>query len=103
MSLQIRPLAAALILVLLAGGAAQALPLSGPPLAARGDGGFLDAAWGWVVSLFNLSGEQVRFSKGFSSSDAGGMMDPNGSTIEAAKWGSGTSEEGGMMDPNGLL
>jgi hypothetical protein len=101
MSLQIRSLAAALILVLLAGGTAQALPLSGPALSAGGEGGFLEAAWSWVVSLFPSSGVQGKFSKGFIGSEAGGMMDPNGSTIEAAKCG-GTSEEGGMMDPNGL-
>jgi hypothetical protein len=102
MSLHIRSLAAALIFVLLAGGAAHARPLSGPPLSARG--GFLDAAWSWVVSLFPLPLPAGRstLSKGFSGSEAEGMMDPNGSTTEAARHKSETSEEGGMMDPNGL-
>ena len=100
MSPQIRSLAAALVLVLLTGGAAQALPLSGTPFSARGEGGFLDAAWDWVASL--LPGVQSKLSNDFSGSEAGGMMDPNGSTTEARQLDSGTSEEGGMMDPNGL-
>jgi hypothetical protein len=102
MSLQIRSLAAALIFVFLAGGAAQALPLPGPPLSAKGQGGVLDAALGWAVSIFSPLGGVSKLSGGFSRSEEGGMMDPNGSTLEAAKCGPGTSEEGGMMDPNGL-
>jgi hypothetical protein len=99
MSLHIRSLAAALIFVLLAGGAAHARPLSGPPLSARG--GFLDAAWNWVASLFHPSGTLSKSSRVRSDGEAGGMMDPNGSTFEAGIAPNSSTDAGGMMDPNG--
>lgn len=89
MSSKLRSTTAALALAaLFTTSAAQALPLSfqGP----RGEG-LLEVAWGWLSSLF--------------PSKAGGMMDPNGVTVESGGPTSpnGSSlDAGGMMDPNGV-
>lgn len=104
MSLQIRSLAAAFVLVIFAAGAAQALPLSGPARPAEEGLGLLDAVWEWVVSVVRPSVVQSKSSLDPVSSEAGGMMDPNGSTVEAGSMvdPSTSADAGGMMDPNGL-
>lgn len=100
MSLHIRLLATALVLVVFAGGAAQALPLPGPSHPAEEKAGFLDAAWEWVVSFFNPSAIRSKSGLDLGGSDAGGLLDPAGSTFEAGRRPHG--EEGGMMDPDGM-
>ena len=101
MSFQIRLLAAALVLVTLAGGAAQALPLPGPSRPAAEKAGFLDAAWEWVVSfVVNPSPIQSKSRFDPGGSREGGLLDPDSTTLDAVRWGN--TEEGGMMDPDGL-
>jgi hypothetical protein len=99
MSLHIRLLATALVLVVFAGGAAQALPLPGPPRPAGEPAGFLDTAWGWVVSLFNPSALQSKSGVGVGGSLEGGLLDPESSTLNGLR--RCDTEEGGMMDPDG--
>jgi hypothetical protein len=97
MSLHIRLLATALVLVVFAGGAAQALPLPGPSRPAGEPAGFLDAAWEWVVSFFNPSALQSK--SGVGGSLDGELLDPESSTLDGLR--RCDTEEGGMMDPDG--
>ncbi|HEV7509914.1 MAG TPA: hypothetical protein VGS07_33890 [Thermoanaerobaculia bacterium] len=89
MSRKIRCLAAALALVLLSAGAAQARSIQSP----SGSPGFLDALWQWLAG---------RYAPGLSAiwEKEGSSMDPDGRTLHL----SGpppTTDEGGSMDPNG--
>jgi hypothetical protein len=84
-------LALILVLMLLAGGAAQAMPL-GAPLQSAAPGGLFDAVWTWITDLF-LGGEKE-----------GCEMDPNGldwHILTNASPVSFTNDEGVEMDPNG--
>ncbi|HYO16820.1 MAG TPA: hypothetical protein VE685_26785 [Thermoanaerobaculia bacterium] len=100
MSLHIRLLASALVFVVFAGGAAQAMPLPGSSLPAEEKAGFLDAAWDWVVAFFNSSAIQNQPSLGLGGSGDEGLLDPDSSTLDAVR--KTDTEEGGMMDPDGL-
>ena len=78
----IRSFAAALVLLVLAAGAAPR------PLAVRpAPAGFFDSLWEWV------SWHLPAWNK------AGGDMDPNGSRLQAPSLP--TSDAGGEMDPDG--
>lgn len=100
MSLHIRLLATALVFVVFAGGAAQALPLPGPSDLAEEKAGFLDAAWEWVVAFFHPAAIQSKASPDLGGFGDGGLLDPDSSTLNAVR--RCDSEEGGMMDPDGL-
>lgn len=63
-----------LVLMLLAGAAAQAMPLGAPPQSAA-PGGLLDAAWTWITDLF-LGGDGQEPAAFWDK--AGCEMDPNG-------------------------
>jgi hypothetical protein len=93
MSLGIRSLAAVLAFVLLAGGAAQAVPLSGPSLGVREEGGLLDAVWGWVASVVRSSAALREPIPGLDGSGVRGDGPAPGSQP--------VSKAGGMMDPDG--
>lgn len=98
MSSKLRSTAAALVLVLVTTTAAQALPLS---FEARDGESLLTTAWEWLTSFFLPNEGRILEP---SHDKAGGMMDPNGFTLEAGGMmdPDGTSlEAGGMMDPNG--
>jgi hypothetical protein len=75
-----------ILVTLVTGTAAQALPLSEPSF--RGEESFLENAWEWLTSSFLAKAGGMMDPNG---NKAGGMMDPNGFTVDA----------GGMMDPNG--
>ena len=102
MSFQIRLLGTALVLVTLAAGAAQALPLPGPSRPAAEKAGFLDAAWDWTVAFFHLPAIRSRSSVGPGDSEAGGMMDPDGTVTQIGGMNEpADTKAGGMMDPDG--
>lgn len=71
----IRSLALALVLLILAAGAAHARP----PAVRDSPAGLFDTLWQWVASYVSAWNK------------SGGTMDPNGSPMR----------EGGMMDPDG--
>ena len=89
MSRRIRCLAAALVLALLAAGAAQARSLQSSP----GSLGFLDTLWQWLTS---------RYTPGLTAiwEKEGGSMDPDGRTSRPSP-PPPTTDAGGEMDPNG--
>ena len=91
----IRSFAAALVLLVLAAGAAQARSFAVRPAPA----GFFDSIWEWVSSylpVWNKEGGTMD-PDGLK---AGGDMDPNGLKAGGTMDPDGL-KEGGMMDPNG--
>jgi len=90
----IRSFAFALVLLILAAGAAQARPLAVRPAPA----GFFDSLWEWVswyLPAWNEAGSDMD-PDGLK---AGGEMDPNGSRLQVPSLP--TSDAGGTMDPDG--
>lgn len=96
MSWKLRSTAAAFVLVLVTGTAAEALPLSGP-LQVRAGESFLEVAWGWITSWLPDELRSAQYDK------EGGMMDPNGFPVGGDPASTECrTDEGGMMDPNGF-
>ena len=90
----IRSFAFALVLLVLAAGAAQARPLAVRPAPV----GFFDSLWEWVspyLPAWNKAGGTMD-PDGLK---AGGEMDPDGSRLQVPSLP--TSDAGGEMDPNG--
>ncbi|HKI05167.1 MAG TPA: hypothetical protein VKK31_24520 [Thermoanaerobaculia bacterium] len=100
----IRSFAVALVLLVLAAGAAQARPLAGPAPA-----GFFDSLWEWVASylpVWNKAGGMMDPDGLKAGSDMdpnglkeGGTMDPDGARLQLPS--PSTSDAGGTMDPDG--
>lgn len=86
---KLRSTAFAIALTLVTGTAAEALPLSGPSLPSlQGEESLLRSTWEWVSSLLTK---------------AGGMMDPDGTSLQnAGMMDPAGRDAGGMMDPDGL-
>ena len=101
----IRSFAAALVLLVLAAGAAQARTFAVRPASA----GFFDSIWEWVSSYlpaWNKAGGTMDpdgLKEGGTMDPnglkAGGMMDPNGSHLQVPP--PPTADAGGMLDPDG--
>ncbi|HWM94872.1 MAG TPA: hypothetical protein VN493_29225 [Thermoanaerobaculia bacterium] len=91
MSQNIRAIAFALVLVLAAASAAQALPL-GPK--APVERGLLARVWTWVESVLSPPSLKPVWER------EGSSMDPNGEP-QNNNWSAPTTDEGSDMDPNG--
>jgi hypothetical protein len=113
MSKNIRRTALALLLTLLATGAAQALPRESRVTPALPEAGSLFAPlWSWLTELFapaGLAGESrltavwgkegAEMDPNGRPSNAGAEMDPNG--VPQSFGATDPSDEGAEMDPNG--
>jgi hypothetical protein len=85
----IRSVALALVLLILASGAVHARPLAVHPAPV----GFLEALWQWAAPY-------LTYLAPLSTSDSGGMMDPNGDRHNLLA-PLPTSDAGSEMDPDG--
>ncbi len=92
----IRSLALALILPVLTAGAVHARPLAAHPSPA----GVLDTLWHWVSSHLPTTREGGTMDPHGLTAKSGSTMDPDGSrhTLPAPP---PTSDAGGVMDPDG--
>jgi hypothetical protein len=100
MSLKLRSILVALVLVNLLASAAFALPRASRPAPAPVAG--LSAVWDWMVGLFVPSGPATKAPSVRALSKAGSSMDPNGCKISGTFCSSSTTDAGSQMDPNGL-
>ena len=93
----IRSVALALALLVLASGAVHARPLAVRPASA----GFFDALWQWMVSYVPswTKGGGTMDPDGYTTK-SGSSMDPDGARHSLLAPLS-TSDSGGVMDPNG--
>jgi hypothetical protein len=100
MSLKLRSILVALVLVNLLASAAFALPRASRPAPAPVAG--FSAVWDWMVGLFVPSGPATKAPSVGSVAKEGSSMDPNGhqnfSTISSGS----TTLGGGNMGKNGI-
>ena len=87
MSKSVRPIAFALLLVLVSASSAQALPL------VESSGNLLDRMLSWVEALLSPGLTSVWEAEG-------SQMDPNGKPQDN-NWPTPNTDEGSQMDPNG--
>jgi hypothetical protein len=99
MSLKLRSILVALVLVNLLASAAFALPRASRPAPAPVAG--LSAVWDWMVGLFVPSGPATKAPSVRALSKAGSSMDPNGAQNLGAVYPVSTTNAGSQMDPNG--
>jgi hypothetical protein len=100
MSLKLRSILVALVLVNLLASAAFALPRAGRPAPAPAAG--LSAVWDWMVGLFVPSGPATKAPGAGVTTKAGSQMDPNGSQNFGTISSNSTTDAGSQMDPDGL-
>ena len=84
-----------LVLALMAGSAAQALPTRPVP-AIPGPAGLLTPLWSWLAGLLTPESPATGATLRSAWAEAGGMMDPNGVVPTPP------GDAGGEMDPDGL-